>query len=461
MSFSANLGAGTYYLQIDGTGSGNPATDGYSDYGSLGTFSISGTAPAGGGSPGQATVYSDCNYGGKAIGLPTGSYSLAQMRTLGVSDNDISSLRINPGYDVVLFTDDQLAGSRLTLTGDIACLTGNALGGGTWNDQTTSLLVRSLPGQATVYSDCNYGGKAVNLPEGSYSLAQLGERGVSDNDISSLRVNPGYDVVLFTDDQLAGSRLTLTSDNACLTGNALGSGTWNDQTTSLLVRAVAPVAFSRQLEAEAHSVNSGMVVEACSEGGQDMGYVDQGDYLVWNAINFPTSGSYRLDYRVASGANGGTISADLNGGAVQLGSTSIPATGGWQSWRTVSRTVSVSAGTYNFGIYAQTGGWNLNWVRITKLDGTTAAAAEVAAGALAPTAVLELYPNPVTDRLALAAPTEYASGQIRIHNLVGQQVWQGTHSGQPVDVSALRAGIYVLTLSIPNHSALVQRFSKQ
>ena len=30
--------AGTYYLQVSGTGQGNPATDGYSDYGSLGNY---------------------------------------------------------------------------------------------------------------------------------------------------------------------------------------------------------------------------------------------------------------------------------------------------------------------------------------------------------------------------------------------------------------------------------------
>jgi hypothetical protein len=42
-SFDVNLPAGNYYLSIDGTGKGNPATNGYSDYASLGYYSISGT----------------------------------------------------------------------------------------------------------------------------------------------------------------------------------------------------------------------------------------------------------------------------------------------------------------------------------------------------------------------------------------------------------------------------------
>ena len=49
-----------------------------------------------------------------------------------------------------------------------------------------------------------------------------------------------------------------------------------------------------------------------------------------------------------------------------LGAVNVGNTGGWQSWQTVSKIVNVNAGTYNFGVYAQTGGYNLNYVRITK-----------------------------------------------------------------------------------------------
>jgi hypothetical protein len=42
---SASLAAGTYFVRISGVGRGDPLTSGYTDYGSLGQYSISGTVP--------------------------------------------------------------------------------------------------------------------------------------------------------------------------------------------------------------------------------------------------------------------------------------------------------------------------------------------------------------------------------------------------------------------------------
>ncbi|MCI1186753.1 carbohydrate-binding protein [Hymenobacter sp. DH14] len=365
VSFSASLGAGTYYLQIDGTSSGNPATDGYSDYGSLGTFSISGSAPA-----------------------PSG-------------------------------------------------------------------------GVATMYRDCNYTGTAVALPVGDYNLAALQARGILNDDVSSLTVNGGYQVVLYENDNFSGGALTVTASNSCLVNNPLGTGNWNDKTTSLRVQT-ATASFSRQLEAELANVNNGMTVEACSDagGGQDMGYIDAGDYLVWNGINFPTTGTYLIEYRVASGASGGTISADLNAGSIQFGNTAIPATGGWQNWTTVSKTVTINAGTYNFGIYAQTGGYNLNWVRITKQGANRMASANAEILASSSPKQLELYPNPVADKLYIHTETVATDAQYRILNTYGKAVGSGALSTGPVDVAALPTGVYTLVVSVPGQPTVTRRFVK-
>jgi beta-glucanase (GH16 family) len=101
-----------------------------------------------------------------------------------------------------------------------------------------------------------------------------------------------------------------------------------------------------------------------SGGGYNVGWIVQGEWLAFNGLNIPTAGSYTIRLRVAS-PNGATASVDLNAGSIPLGNFVIPATGGWQNWTTVTRTVNLNAGTYNLGVFAQTSDWNFNWIEIT------------------------------------------------------------------------------------------------
>jgi len=77
-SFTANLPAGTYYISVDGVGAGSLST-GYSDYGSLGNYTITGTIPdtssgtaSGGTSVISGRVVSDANADGILNGPDAG-----------------------------------------------------------------------------------------------------------------------------------------------------------------------------------------------------------------------------------------------------------------------------------------------------------------------------------------------------------------------------------------------------
>lgn len=111
--------------------------------------------------------------------------------------------------------------------------------------------------------------------------------------------------------------------------------------------------------------NDAVDIEATSDtgGGYNVGWIAQGEWLAFNGLTIPTSGNYIVRLRVAS-PSGATASVDLNGGAIQLGNFTIPATGGWQTWTTVSRTVNLNAGTYSLGVFAQTADWNFNWIEV-------------------------------------------------------------------------------------------------
>jgi hypothetical protein len=307
-------------------------------------------------------------------------------------------------------------------------------------------------GVATVYKDCNYGGYAVGLPAGSYTLAQLQSRGVADNDISSVRVQSGYQIRLYQNNNFTGTSVVKTGDDACLVDDG-----FNDAATSVVVSAVSS-GFSQTIQAESYSAMSGVQTEGTSDsgGGLNVGWIDTNDWMAYNNINIPATGSYRLEYRVAS-PSGGRLSQDLNGGAIVLGAVNVPATGGWQTWTTISQTVNINAGTYNFGIFAATGGWNINWWRITQLS-TSGAAFEtpvvISEMSREKPRALRLYPNPATSELNIQA--DDTESVIKIVNSYGAEVFRGKVGDGKLDISQLPNGIYTISTSTE-----VKRFIKK
>jgi chitinase len=126
-------------------------------------------------------------------------------------------------------------------------------------------------------------------------------------------------------------------------------------------------AFST-IQAEGYSSQSGTQTEATTDtgGGQDVGYIANGDWLGYNNIDFGSGGN-SVTARLASGA---TISGNVE---VHLDSRSNPAiatiamspTGGWQTW--VSKTASMSTVTGVHTVFlvftsSQSGDFtNVNW----------------------------------------------------------------------------------------------------
>lgn len=122
-------------------------------------------------------------------------------------------------------------------------------------------------------------------------------------------------------------------------------------------------AYSR-IEAEDSDAQSGTATENCSEGGLDVGYIQNGNYLVFNNIDFG-GGAVSFNARVASNAGGGNIELyldSLNG--TQIGTCAVPNTTGWQTWVTRSCPVSGASGRHD--LYLKFTGtdfylFNINW----------------------------------------------------------------------------------------------------
>ncbi|SEK26425.1 Por secretion system C-terminal sorting domain-containing protein [Aquimarina amphilecti] len=307
----------------------------------------------------------------------------------------------------------------------------------------------------TLYLDCSYSGIEAGLSEGSYTLSQLTSLGIPNDKVSSLRVRSGYKATLYWDDNFTGASLVKTTDDSCLTND----DNWNDKMTSIIISKTTDNEVSQLIEAENFSSMNGVQIEPCIEGGENVGYIDNGDWMVYNNINFPTSGNYLIEYRVAGLGSNARLSSDLNAGAIILGEVDIPNTGGWQNWTTVSHLVTVSAGTYPFGIYAISGGWNINWIKITNQDSQRLNEID---DVKTDSFEIITFPNPAIDQLNIYGVTSKlslfivdVSGKViqKIQVPAGNEVLK-------VDISSLQTGTYFIK-TYQNNTWNVSRFIKK
>jgi beta-glucanase (GH16 family) len=93
------------------------------------------------------------------------------------------------------------------------------------------------------------------------------------------------------------------------------------------------------IEAESFNAQSGTITEASTENGQNIGAINNGDWLQYNNVDFDTGGVRDFVARVASGAGAGVSGlVEVRIGSrtsAPIGSFAVANTGGWQSWRSV------------------------------------------------------------------------------------------------------------------------------
>jgi hypothetical protein len=106
----------------------------------------------------------------------------------------------------------------------------------------------------------------------------------------------------------------------------------------------------------------GVDLEATSDtgGGDDLGWTGAGQWFKYT-VNVSAARSYTVTLRLAS-PNGVTDGLHIasSSGASLSGNVNVPATGGWQTWTTVTVTVTLPAGQQVLTIDQDNGGWNIH-----------------------------------------------------------------------------------------------------
>ncbi|MFD5272153.1 family 43 glycosylhydrolase [Streptomyces sp. NPDC058335] len=121
-------------------------------------------------------------------------------------------------------------------------------------------------------------------------------------------------------------------------------------------------------EAETVAWGSGSETEPSSEGGMNISWIEDGDYIKVKGVAFGT-GASSFTARVASSASGGRVELHLDSPTgPTVGTCTVSGTGGWQTWSTVSCPVTGATGTHDLYLrFAGGSGYlfNMNWWQFT------------------------------------------------------------------------------------------------
>ena len=424
-SLNVNLPKGNYFISIKGTGAGDAGYGGYSAYSSIGSYSITGTIPPGGTIPPSTnvvTVYKDFNYDGFSGGLTIGDYDTKRLNSLGFLDDDISSLKVAQGFQAILYQNDNFTGASIVITSDNAGL--NAA----WNDKTSSVRilangVTTLDNKTFFLQNKNSGLNMVvwdaslengaNIAQGAsndgnnqkFTFAHLGDglyqiiasHSGQSLDVDNYSTNNGANVRQYPYSAGANQQFIVVAAGdgfykiiarhsgkvvdvaGASTANGANVQQWenlNQTNGQWKLTPTTVTEISTLIQAEDYSsMEGGITKELTTDvgGGLNVTNTKIGDLLSYDKINFPSAGTYLIEYRVATAVDQAKIFTDLNDQAIFIGNVNVPNTGGWQNWQTVKQTVTVNSGLYKLGIYIQNKSTNINWIRISKIEPNTTA----------------------------------------------------------------------------------------
>jgi beta-glucanase (GH16 family) len=104
-------------------------------------------------------------------------------------------------------------------------------------------------------------------------------------------------------------------------------------------------------------------------GGYDLGWTASGQWFRYT-VNVATAGAYTVTFRVAAiDAVTDALHIANSSGSNLSGSINVPATGGWQTWTSVTATVTLPAGVQTLTLNQDNGGWNINYLAFAEGSG--------------------------------------------------------------------------------------------
>ncbi|MDA3893395.1 MAG: carbohydrate-binding protein [Salinivirgaceae bacterium] len=201
-------------------------------------------------------------------------------------------------------------------------------------------------------------------------------------------------------------------------------------------------AIPGKIQAEDFFENNGLALEACDDAGegQNTGYADPGDYLVY-LVSVAKTAYYKVDYRVATTRSNAELVFQIGNGDTytSIDTMKFTSTGDWQDWETQSSKLYLEEGHYKVKLYIKQAEHNLNWIQLTET--TLDAINENGAMNVA------VYPNPAKDCVTIQSQGNEL-GTISIYNISGLLMYSipDSKNNVIVNTSEFDKGIYFVRI---------------
>ncbi|WP_432888057.1 carbohydrate-binding protein [Kribbella sp. CA-245084] len=103
-----------------------------------------------------------------------------------------------------------------------------------------------------------------------------------------------------------------------------------------------------------------------ASGGKNVGWTAPGNWLQYR-VDVAQAGTYNLELRVANGTGAPATDAISirDASDATLTKATVPDTGGWANYQSVSTQVTLPHGDQVITVYCETGGFNLDYLRLT------------------------------------------------------------------------------------------------
>ncbi len=198
------------------------------------------------------------------------------------------------------------------------------------------------------------------------------------------------------------------------------------------------VSIPNKIEAENYYSQSGIQTENTSDvgGGLNVGWIDNGDWMEYGIENNSSETSYEISFRVAASSADGKFDYYLDN--KRISGVLVPSTGGYQTWKSVVKNITIGQGKHYFKIVATNAGFNLNYIDIHVPTGIKKINERE----------INIYPNPVSNEMIISS-ADFQYNKVEIIDIIGNTVLSRLPAYEPelyLPVN-LPSGVYIVKIS--------------